>query len=89
MRKLGSVVRDAATVENFYKQQLSACRQAIDMWTLVAIRKRVVKDIRRLVSKMIWETRSEALFKSIEKKAPPPARQQQKEKPQPKKKNKK
>jgi hypothetical protein len=41
---------------SFYKSQLSACRRAIDVWSLVGIRCGVVKDIRVLVGKMIWDS---------------------------------
>jgi hypothetical protein len=47
---------------SFYKLQLSACRSAIDAWSHVGIRCGVVKDIRVLIGKLVWETRDLALF---------------------------
>jgi len=41
----------------FYKNQLTVYRKMVDMWTLVAIRFGVCKDIRRVISKMIWKER--------------------------------
>lgn len=46
-----------------YKSQLAACKSAIDTWTLVGIRNHVVKDIRILIGKMIWELRDLAEYK--------------------------
>jgi hypothetical protein len=47
---------------SFYKVQLAACRRAVDTWTQVGMKWKVVKDIRILIGKMIWETRDLALF---------------------------
>jgi hypothetical protein len=47
---------------SFYKCQVNACRCAVDVWSLVGIRFGVVKDIRILIGRMIWETRDLALF---------------------------
>lgn len=41
----------------YYKNQLSVYRKMVDMWTLVAKRLGVIKDIRRLIGKMIWKQR--------------------------------
>jgi hypothetical protein len=48
---------------SFYKSQLSSCRRAVDMWSHVSIRCGVVKDIRVLIGKLVWESRDLALFK--------------------------
>ena len=45
-----------------YKSQLAAYKRAVDTWTLVGIRNHVVKDIRILISNMIWEWRDFALY---------------------------
>jgi hypothetical protein len=58
-RKLVGPANDAIS---FYTIQLAACRRAVDCWSSVGIRFRVVKDIRILIGKMIWETRELALF---------------------------
>jgi hypothetical protein len=48
---------------SFYKSQLAACRCAVDAWSHVGIRCNVVKDIRVLIGKLVWETRDLALHK--------------------------
>jgi hypothetical protein len=48
---------------SFYKSQLVGCRLAVDAWSHVGIRFSVVKDIRVLIGKLIWETRDLALYK--------------------------
>jgi hypothetical protein len=47
----------------FFAAQLKACRKAVDCWTLVGLRFGVVKDIRKLIAKLIWDSREEALYK--------------------------
>ena len=46
-----------------YKSQLAACCRAVDTWSLITIRFKVVKDIRVLIGKMIWESRDLAEHK--------------------------
>lgn len=46
----------------FYHAQTRACRAAVDCWVIIASRFRVVKDVRRLVGRLIWESRDLALF---------------------------
>jgi hypothetical protein len=47
---------------HFYESQLIACRRAVDMWTLVGMRNRVVKDVRNVIGRMIWCLRDEANY---------------------------
>jgi len=47
---------------DFYLSQNDKCRKAVDMWTLVATRLRIYKDLRIFIGKMIWENRNEALY---------------------------
>jgi hypothetical protein len=47
---------------SFYELQVVACRRAMDEWSKVGIHFGVVKDIRRLISKLIWDSREQALF---------------------------
>lgn len=47
---------------NVFKHQNVACRKAIDAFTLCAIRLTMYKDMRVYISKMVWATRTEALF---------------------------
>lgn len=49
---------------SFYESQVYACRKAVDCWTLVGIRFKVVKDVRKLIAKLIWDSREEALYKT-------------------------
>jgi hypothetical protein len=47
---------------NFFEAQLSACRRAVDAWSIIGIRNGVVKDIRKLIAMLIWEERDIAAF---------------------------
>jgi hypothetical protein len=49
---------------SFYKSQLSACRLSVDAWSHAGIQSGVVKDIRVLIGKLVWETRDLALYKA-------------------------
>jgi hypothetical protein len=42
-----------------YKQSY---RKVVDSWTFVGLRNRVVKDIRKMIGKMIWDAREEAEY---------------------------
>lgn len=56
------IVEPATQAVNFYKFQQSSYRAAVDTWTLVGLHFRVVKDIRILIGKLIWECRQEAEY---------------------------
>ena len=56
------IVTRAKQAIDFYKFQLLSYRKAVDAWTLVGMRWRVVKDIRKLIGSVIWNTREEALY---------------------------
>jgi hypothetical protein len=47
---------------HFYEFQLQSYRKAVDSWTIVGLRNRVVKDIRKMIGKMIWDKREEAKY---------------------------
>jgi hypothetical protein len=47
---------------HFYEFQLRSYRQAVDSWTIVGLRNNVVKDIRKVIGKMIWDAREEAAY---------------------------
>jgi hypothetical protein len=51
---------------HFYEFQLQSYRKAVDSWTIVGLRNRVVKDIRKMIGKIIWDGREEAAY--LEKK---------------------
>jgi hypothetical protein len=47
---------------HFYEFQLRSNRKAVDSWTIIARRDKVVKDIRKMIGKMIWDAREEAAY---------------------------
>jgi hypothetical protein len=47
----------------FYESQIKATKDAMRAWTLVGIHFNVVKDVRKLIAKLIWDSREDALFK--------------------------
>ncbi len=60
--KIDRVIRPARQALDFYEFQLYSCRRAVSTWTLIGLRYKVVKDIRKMIGKMIWDTREEALY---------------------------
>ena len=52
----------AKRVIAFYKKQVKATKAAMHAWTQVGIRWKVVKDIRKVIGMLIWQTREEALY---------------------------
>jgi len=48
----------------FYEAQIKATKDAMRAWSLVGIYFNLVKDVRKLTAKLIWESREEALFKT-------------------------
>ena len=46
----------------FYEAQMKATRDAMRAWTLVGIKLNVVKDVRKLIAKLIWDSREKALY---------------------------
>jgi hypothetical protein len=46
----------------FYEFQLQSCRKAVDSWTIVGLRNKVVRDIRKMIGKMVWDGRVEAKY---------------------------
>jgi hypothetical protein len=54
---------------HFYEFQLQSYRKSVDSWTFVGWRNNVVKDIRKMIGKMIWDAREEAAY--LEKKQSP------------------
>jgi hypothetical protein len=55
-------VRQMTQALEFYNCQLIACRKAVDNWTRVGIRLKVVKDVRKLIAELIWNDRDSASF---------------------------
>lgn len=49
----------------FYEAQVKAARHAVDAWSMVATRLKVVKDIRILIAKKVWAARELAQFAQV------------------------
>jgi hypothetical protein len=47
---------------HFYEFQLQSYQKAVDSWTIIGLRNKVVKDIRKMIGKMIWDAREEAAY---------------------------
>jgi hypothetical protein len=50
----------------FYEAQIKATKDVMHAWTLVGIKLNVVKDVRKLIAKLIWDSREEALYKTVD-----------------------
>jgi hypothetical protein len=48
----------------FYEAQIQATKAAMLAWTQVGNKLKVVKDVRKLIAKLIWDSREEALYKT-------------------------
>jgi TPR repeat protein len=59
-----SHIEIATQALQLYEFQLSSYRNAVDAWTIVGLRNRVVKDIRKMIGKMIWDCREEVAYKN-------------------------
>jgi hypothetical protein len=53
---------DVRLAMSFYEIQCGGARNAVNAWTLVGIRLRVVKDIRIMIGMLIWSAREEAKY---------------------------
>ncbi len=51
-------ITDACDAVDFFNNCCLRTRAAVDTWTIIATRLKVVKDIRRVIGQLIWETRS-------------------------------
>lgn len=49
---------------SFCEAQIKAAKDAMRAWTLVGVKLKVVKDVRKLIAKLIWDARDEALYKT-------------------------
>lgn len=61
-----SLVGPAKQAIAFHEAQIKACRKAVDEWTKVALRLRVVKDVRIVIAKLIWDSREEDFFYDVD-----------------------
>jgi hypothetical protein len=57
-----SLIGPAKQAIAFNEAQIKATKAAMHAWTQVGIRWKVVKDVRKLIAKLIWDSREEALF---------------------------
>ena len=60
--KFDSRIGPAKQAIAFYLAQIKAVKDAMCAWTHVGIKLKVVKDVRKLIAKLIWDSREEALF---------------------------
>ena len=51
-------------------------------WTQVGVKLKVVKDVRKLIAKLIWDSREEALF-DVSERLEQEEQEEQEEQPQP------
>jgi hypothetical protein len=58
----GSRIGPAKQAIAFYEAQITATKDAMHAWTLVGIKLKVVKDVRKLIAK--WDSREEAMYKT-------------------------
>ncbi len=49
----------------FYEYQLKSYRNAVDIWTIIGKRLGVVKDIRKMIGLMIWDSRDDAKYTCV------------------------
>jgi|JI10StandDraft_1071094.scaffolds.fasta_scaffold305203_1 hypothetical protein len=47
----------------FYDEQIKATKDVLYAWTHVGIQYNVVKDVRKLIARLIWDSKEETLFK--------------------------
>ena len=62
--KFGSCTGPAKQAIAFYEAQIKASKDAMHAWTQVGFKLKVVKDVRKLIAKLIWDSREEALYKT-------------------------
>jgi hypothetical protein len=60
--KFDSCIGPAKQAIAFYEGQIKATKDAMHAWTQVGIRYGVVKDVRKLIARLIWESREEVLY---------------------------
>jgi hypothetical protein len=60
----GFLIGPAKQAIAFYEAQIRATKDAMRAWTLVGIKLKVVKDVRKLIARLIWDSREEALYKT-------------------------
>jgi hypothetical protein len=66
----------------FYEAQVKATKDAMRAWTQVGIKLKVVKDVRKLIAKLIWDSREEASYDVSEGGAQEVQEEQKEQEPQ-------
>ncbi len=61
----GSRIGPANQAVSFYDSQIQSSRLAVDTWSLVSTRLHLIKDMRILIGKMIWDARFNANYKKM------------------------
>jgi hypothetical protein len=61
-----SLIGPAKQAIAFYESQIRATKSAMHAWTQVGIKLKVVKDVRKLIARLIWDAREEALYEKEE-----------------------
>ena len=64
VRCMASEVRDCARAIRLFLFWSSSTREAVMAWTLCARRLGVIKDVRGMISRMVWETRKLGLYEN-------------------------
>ena len=59
-----SLIGPAKQAIAIYELQIQAAKDAKHAWVEVGIKLKVVKDVRRLIAKVIWDSREEASYKT-------------------------
>lgn len=57
-----SSLEEAQLAVVFFEAQVRAAKEAVHAWSLIAVRCKIVKDVRKLINERIWEMREEGLF---------------------------
>ena len=79
----GSLIGPAKQAIAFYEAQIKATKDAMHAWTLVGIKLKVVKDVRKLIAKLIWDSREEALYNVSKGPEQEEEKEQEEHEPQP------
>ena len=61
------LVGPAVLALEFFESQSASARKAVDAWTLVGIRFKIIKDVRVLIGKLVWEAREDATYEVLTK----------------------
>ena len=49
----------------FYQFQTQSCKDAVNVWNIVAKRMYICKDMRKLIGQLLWSTKEEALYEFL------------------------